>query len=157
ASNAVNLTDGLDGLLAGTAVVAFGAFALLASYHFPEYELVTMFALATVGALLGFLVFNAHPAKVFMGDTGSLSLGAAIAGIAIITKMETLLVIIVGVFVVVTLAVIIQVISIKTTGNRVSKMSPLHHHFEVLGWSEWRVVTTSWICGIVFAVVGILV
>src|SRR5699024_1123816 len=77
AYNAVNLTDGLDGLLAGTAVVAFGAFALLASYHFPEYELVTMFALATVGALLGFLVFNAHPAKVFMGDTGSLSLGAA--------------------------------------------------------------------------------
>src|SRR5699024_1775093 len=77
ASNAVKLTDGLDGLLAGTAAVAFGAFALLASYHFPEYELVTMFALATVGALLGFLVFNAHPAKVFMGDTGSLSLGAA--------------------------------------------------------------------------------
>ncbi|HLR22882.1 MAG TPA: phospho-N-acetylmuramoyl-pentapeptide-transferase [Pseudogracilibacillus sp.] len=157
ASNAVNLTDGLDGLLAGTAVVAFGAFALLASYHFPEYELVTMFALATVGALLGFLVFNAHPAKVFMGDTGSLSLGAAIAGIAIITKMEILLVIIGGVFVLETLSVIIQVISFKTTGKRVFKMSPLHHHFELLGWSEWRVVTTFWICGIVFAVVGILI
>lgn len=157
ASNAVNLTDGLDGLLAGTAVIAFGAFALLTSYHFPEYELVTMFALATVGALLGFLVFNAHPAKVFMGDTGSLSLGAVIAGIAIITKMEFLLVIIGGVFVLETLSVIIQVISFKTTGKRVFKMSPLHHHFELLGWSEWRVVTTFWTCGIIFAVIGIII
>src|SRR5699024_1127555 len=111
----------------------------------------------TVGALLGFLVFNAHPAKAFMGDTGSLSLGPAIAGIAIITKMEILLVIIGGVFVLDTLSVIIQVISFKTTGKRVFKMSPLHHHFELLGWSEWRVVTTFWICGIVFAVVGILI
>src|SRR5699024_11250138 len=98
-SNAYNLTYGLDGLLACTAVVAFGAFALLASYHFPEYEFVTMFALATVGALLGFLVFHAHPAKVYMEDTGFLSLGAAIAGIAIITGMELLLVIIGGVVV----------------------------------------------------------
>src|SRR5699024_2606183 len=129
----------------------------LASYHFPEYELVTMFALATVGALLGFLVFNAHPAKVSMGDTGSLSRGAAIAGIAIITKMEILLVIVGGVFVLERLSAIIQVISFKTTGTRVFKMSPLHHHFELLGWSEWRVVTTFWICGIVFAVVGILI
>src|SRR5699024_5287912 len=127
------------------------------SYHFQEYELVTMFALATVGALLGFLVFNAHPAKVFMGDTGSLSLGAAIAGIAIIPKMEILLGLIGGVFVFGTLSVILQVISFKTTGKRVFKMSPLRLHFELLGWSEWRVVTTFWICGIVFAVVGILI
>lgn len=157
ASNAVNLTDGLDGLLAGTATVAFGAFALLASYHYPDFEMITVFALATVGALIGFLVFNAHPAKVFMGDTGSLALGAAIAGIAILTKMEILLVIIGGVFVIETLSVIIQVISFKTTGKRVFKMSPLHHHYELLGWSEWRVVTTFWLLGIVFAILGVVI
>src|SRR5690625_1927627 len=104
-SNAVNLTDGLDGLLAGTAAIAFGAFAILAWYRSPQEE-VTIFALATVGALLGFLVFNAHPAKVFMGDTGSLALGGAIAGIAILTKLEIILVIIGGVFVIETLSVI---------------------------------------------------
>jgi len=142
-SNAVNLTDGLDGLLAGTAAIAFGAFAVLAWYGSPQDE-VTIFALATVGALLGFLVFNAHPAKVFMGDTGSLALGGAIAGIAILTKLEIILVIIGGVFVIETLSVIIQVISFKTTGKRVFKMSPLHHHYELLGWSEWRVVSTFW-------------
>lgn len=157
ASNAVNLTDGLDGLLAGTAAIAFGAFALLASYHYPDFELITVFALAAVGALLGFLVFNAHPAKVFMGDTGSLALGAAIAGIAILTKMEILLVIIGGVFVIETLSVIIQVISFKTTGKRVFKMSPLHHHYELLGWSEWRVVMTFWSFGIIFAVLGVII
>src|SRR5699024_6326054 len=130
-------------------------FALLASYHFPEFEFVTMFALTVVGALLGFLVFNAHPAKVLMGDTGSLSLGATIAAIAILTKMEIILVIIGGVFVIETLSVIIQVISFKTTGKRVFKMSPLHHHFELLGWSEWRVVTTFWAVGLIFAGLGI--
>jgi|SRR5690625_346491 len=156
-SNAVNLTDGLDGLLAGTASVAFGAFALLTSYYYPEFEIMSIFALTVVGALLGFLVFNAHPAKVFMGDTGSLGLGAAIAAIAILTKMEIVLVIIGGVFVIETLSVIIQVISFKTTGKRVFKMSPLHHHFELLGWSEWRVVTTFWFVGIIFATIGILI
>src|SRR5690625_5046959 len=156
-SNAVNLPDGLDGLLAGTASIAFGAFALLASYHYPEYEMMSIFALIVVGALLGFLVFNAHPAKVFMGDTGSLSLVATIAAIAILTKMEIILVIVGGVFVIETLSVIIQVISFKTTGKRVFKMSPLHHHFELLGWSEWRVVTSFWFVGVVFAVIGILI
>lgn len=155
-SNAVNLTDGLDGLLAGTAAIAFGAFAILAWYGFPQGE-VTLFALSAVGALLGFLVFNAHPAKVFMGDTGSLALGAAIAGIAILTKMEIFLVIIGGVFVIETLSVIIQVISFKTTGKRVFKMSPLHHHYELLGWSEWRVVTTFWFVGLIFAALGIYI
>lgn len=155
-SNAVNLTDGLDGLLAGTAAIAFGAFGILAWYGVPQNE-ITLFALAAVGALLGFLVFNAHPAKVFMGDTGSLALGAAIAGIAILTKMEILLVIIGGVFVIETLSVIIQVISFKTTGKRVFKMSPLHHHYELLGWSEWRVVTTFWLVGLVFAALGIYI
>lgn len=156
-SNAVNLTDGLDGLLAGTAAVAFGAFALLASYHYPEFEIISVFALTTVGALLGFLVFNAHPAKVFMGDTGSLGLGAALAAIAILTKMEVILVIIGGVFVIETLSVIMQVISFKTTGKRIFKMSPLHHHFELLGWSEWRVVTTFWLAGVVCATIGVII
>ncbi|SFJ93270.1 Phospho-N-acetylmuramoyl-pentapeptide-transferase [Halobacillus dabanensis] len=156
ASNAVNLTDGLDGLLAGTAAIAFGAFAILAWTGVMNVE-ITIFSLAIVGALLGFLVFNAHPAKVFMGDTGSLALGGAIAIIAILTKLELVLVIIGGVFVLETLSVIIQVISFKTTGKRVFKMSPLHHHYELKGWSEWRVVTTFWSVGLVFAVLGIYI
>lgn len=156
ASNAVNLTDGLDGLLAGTAAIAFGAFAILAWYGTPQAE-ITIFALAVVGALLGFLVFNAHPAKVFMGDTGSLALGGSIAAIAILTKLEIILVIIGGVFVIETLSVIIQVISFKLTGRRVFKMSPLHHHYELMGWSEWRVVTTFWLVGLIFAALGIYI
>lgn len=156
ASNAVNLTDGLDGLLAGTAAIAFGAFGVLAWYGFPQ-DNVTIFTLAVVGALLGFLVFNAHPAKVFMGDTGSLALGGAIAAVAILTKLEIILVIIGGVFVIETLSVIIQVISFKTTGKRVFKMSPLHHHYELMGWSEWRVVTTFWLIGLIFAALGIYI
>ncbi|MFD1849145.1 phospho-N-acetylmuramoyl-pentapeptide-transferase [Oceanobacillus bengalensis] len=156
ASNAVNLTDGLDGLLAGTAAIAFGAYAIIAMYQGTHSE-VAIFSLAVVGALLGFLVFNAHPAKVFMGDTGSLALGGAIAAVAILTKTEILLVIIGGIFVIETLSVIIQVISFKTTGKRIFKMSPLHHHYELIGWSEWRVVTTFWLIGLVFAVLGIYI
>lgn len=155
-SNAVNLTDGLDGLLSGTAAIAFGAYAILTLF-FGAHTETAIFAISVVGALLGFLVFNAHPAKVFMGDTGSLALGGAIAAIAIITKTEILLVIIGGVFVIETLSVIIQVISFKTTGKRVFKMSPLHHHYELLGWSEWRVVTTFWLIGLVFAALGIYI
>ncbi|ARK31096.1 phospho-N-acetylmuramoyl-pentapeptide-transferase [Halalkalibacter krulwichiae] len=153
ASNAVNLTDGLDGLLAGTGAIAFGAFAILA-WHADLID-VSIFSAAIVGSVLGFLVFNAHPAKVFMGDTGSLALGGAIAAIAIMTKMEILLVIIGGVFVIETLSVIIQVISFKTRGKRIFKMSPLHHHYELSGWSEWRVVVTFWFVGMIFAVIGI--
>ncbi|BAC13424.1 phospho-N-acetylmuramoyl-pentapeptide-transferase [Oceanobacillus iheyensis] len=156
ASNAVNLTDGLDGLLAGTAAIAFGAFAIIAWYGIPDH-VVAVFSLAVVGALLGFLVFNAHPAKVFMGDTGSLALGGAIAAISILLKLEILLIIIGGVFVIETLSVIIQVISFKTTGKRVFKMSPLHHHYELLGWSEWRVVTTFWLVGLLFAMLGVYI
>ncbi|WP_070120190.1 phospho-N-acetylmuramoyl-pentapeptide-transferase [Bacillus marinisedimentorum] len=152
-SNAVNLTDGLDGLLAGTAAVAFGAYAILA-WNIAEFQ-TAVFSVAVVGAVLGFLVFNAHPAKVFMGDTGSLALGGAIAAIAVLTKLEILLVIVGGVFVIETLSVIIQVISFKTTGKRIFKMSPLHHHYELKGWSEWRVVVTFWTAGILFAVLGI--
>ncbi|AWM44008.1 MULTISPECIES: phospho-N-acetylmuramoyl-pentapeptide-transferase [Bacillus] len=154
-SNAVNLTDGLDGLLSGTAAIAFGAFAILA-WNQSQYD-VAIFSVAVVGAVLGFLVFNAHPAKVFMGDTGSLALGGAIVTVAILTKLEILLVIIGGVFVIETLSVILQVISFKTTGKRIFKMSPLHHHYELVGWSEWRVVVTFWTAGLLLAVLGIYI
>lgn len=154
-SNAVNLTDGLDGLVSGTAAIAFGAFAVL-SWNQGAYD-VAIFSLAVVGAVLGFLVFNAHPAKVFMGDTGSLALGGAIATIAILTKLEILLIIIGGIFVVETLSVILQVISFKTTGKRIFRMSPLHHHYELIGWSEWRVVVTFWTVGLLCAVLGIYI
>lgn len=155
-SNSVNLTDGLDGLLAGTAAIAFGTFGIL-SWYYVAPPAITIFSLAAVGSLLGFLVFNSHPAKVFMGDTGSLALGAAIAGIAILLKLEILLAIIGGVFVIETLSVIIQVISFQTTGKRIFKMSPLHHHYELLGWSEWRVVTTFWLVGLIFAALGLYI
>jgi phospho-N-acetylmuramoyl-pentapeptide-transferase len=152
-TNAVNITDGLDGLLAGTAAIAFGGFVIIAMKgHSPE---TAIFAAAMIGAVLGFLVFNAHPAKVFMGDTGSLGIGGGLAAVAILTKEEILLAIIGGVFVFEILSVIIQVISFKTRGKRVFKMSPIHHHFELVGWSEWRVVTTFWIVGILLAALGL--
>ncbi|KHD84678.1 phospho-N-acetylmuramoyl-pentapeptide-transferase [Heyndrickxia ginsengihumi] len=154
-SNAVNLTDGLDGLVSGTSAIAFGAFAVLA-WNQSQYD-IAVFSVAVVGAVLGFLVFNAHPAKVFMGDTGSLALGGAIASIAILTHLELLLIIIGGVFVIETLSVILQVISFKTTGKRIFRMSPLHHHYELAGWSEWRVVVTFWAVGLLCAILGIYI
>lgn len=154
-SNAINLTDGLDGLVSGTAAIAFGALGVLA-WNLSELE-ISVFAVAVVGAVLGFLVFNAHPAKVFMGDTGSLALGGAIAAVSILLKMEFILLIIGGVFVIETLSVILQVISFKTTGKRIFRMSPLHHHFELSGWSEWRVVVTFWGAGLILAVLGIYI
>jgi phospho-N-acetylmuramoyl-pentapeptide-transferase len=154
-SNAVNLTDGLDGLVSGTAAIAFGALSILAWYK-GNFD-VAIFCVAVVGAVLGFLVFNAHPAKVFMGDTGSLALGGALATVAVFLQLEILLIIIGGVFVIETLSVIIQVTSFKTRGKRVFKMSPLHHHYELVGWSEWRVVTTFWFVGLLFAALGIYI
>ncbi|HEU4962548.1 MAG TPA: phospho-N-acetylmuramoyl-pentapeptide-transferase [Bacilli bacterium] len=149
-SNAVNLTDGLDGLAAGTTAIAFASYAVLA--WFTSNPDVAIFCAAMVGALLGFLVFNINPAKVFMGDVGSLALGGALAGVSILTKTEIWLILIGGVFVLEALSVVIQVFSFQTFGKRVFKMSPLHHHFELVGWSEWRVVTTFWSVGILFAV-----
>lgn len=154
-SNAVNFTDGLDGLLSGTSVIAFGVMAVIAMIT-TMYE-VAFFSAAMIGALLGFLVFNAHPAKVFMGDTGSLAIGGALSAVAILTKTELLLVIIGGVFVIEILSVVIQVISFKTTGKRVFKMSPIHHHFELSGWSEWKVVITFWAAGFVLAALGLII
>jgi len=152
-SNAVNFTDGLDGLLAGTSAIAFGAYTVIAMNNTqPE---VAIFSAAMVGAVLGFLVFNAHPAKVFMGDTGSLGIGGGLVAVAILTKAELLLAIIGFVFLVEILSVVIQVVSFKTTGKRVFKMSPIHHHFELVGWSEWRVVITFWLVGLAAAALGL--
>ncbi|SDW05543.1 Phospho-N-acetylmuramoyl-pentapeptide-transferase [Marininema mesophilum] len=153
ASNAVNLTDGLDGLASGTAAIAYGAYAVIGIVQGNAN--VVIFSVAVAGTLLAFLVFNAHPAKVFMGDTGSLALGGGLAGLAVITKTELLLPIIGGVFVIETLSVLIQVISFKTRGKRIFRMSPIHHHFELVGWSEWRVVTTFWLTGFLLAGLGI--
>ncbi|MBL0388000.1 phospho-N-acetylmuramoyl-pentapeptide-transferase [Tumebacillus sp. ITR2] len=149
-SNAVNLTDGLDGLAAGTTAIAFGSYAILAWWT-SNME-VAIFCASMVGALLGFLVFNVNPAKVFMGDTGSLALGGALATVAILTKTEIYVFLIGGVFVAEVLSVILQVISFQTFGRRIFKMSPLHHHFELIGWSEWRVVGTFWTVGLLLAV-----
>ena len=154
-SNAVNLTDGLDGLLSGTAAISFGAYAIIAWSQ--EQFSIAIFTVAVVGAVLGFLVFNAHPAKVFMGDTGSLALGGSIAAISILTHQELLLILIGGIFVIETLSVILQVISFKTTGKRIFRMSPLHHHYEMVGWSEWKIVVSFWAVGLLFAVLGIYI
>ena len=154
ASNAVNLTDGIDGLAGGTSIIAFLAFLLLASLE--GMQDIVLFCGTMIGAIFGFLIFNHHPARVFMGDVGSLSLGAALAAAAILTKAELYLVIIGGVFVLEALSVIIQVISYRLTGKRVLLMAPLHHHFEMKGWSEWQVVTGFWALGFIFAVVGLL-
>jgi phospho-N-acetylmuramoyl-pentapeptide-transferase len=164
ASNAVNLTDGLDGLAIGTFAIAAAAFTALAyvTGHrvFAEYLLLvhreptaelTIFCGSLVGASLGFLWYNSYPADIFMGDVGSLALGGALGTVAILIKQELLLPIVGGVFVLEALSVIIQVASFKLTGKRVFKMAPLHHHFELIGWSEPKVITRFLIVGIIFA------
>lgn len=162
ATNAVNLTDGLDGLAAGTSAVAAIAFTVIGLMLSSSTNVLAAESVAYCGAIvtavsLGFLIFNMNPAKVFMGDTGSLALGAAFAGMAILTKTELLLVIIGGVFVMEALSVIIQVISFKTRGVRVFKMSPIHHHFELSGWSEQTVVNRFWFGGALLAIIGVLI
>ena len=153
-SNAVNLTDGLDGLASGTVAIASGSYALVC-YMTGHFDL-AIFCVAMMMACLAFLRFNAHPAKVFMGDTGSLALGGAIAAVGILTHTEILLAVIGFVFVCEALSVIIQVISFKTTGKRVFRMSPIHHHFELGGWKETKVVFVFWMVGLVASVVGLL-
>lgn len=148
-TNAVNLTDGLDGLLAGTAAIVFAAYAFYAFWH-TEYD-VALFSAAMVGALIGFLVFNRHPAKVFMGDTGSLAIGGALAMVAVLTHSEIGLILFGLVFVIEALSVMIQVFSFQTFGKRVFRMSPLHHHFELVGWSEWEVVLGFWLAAFISA------
>jgi len=151
-SNAVNLTDGLDGLAAGTVTIVTFAYSGIA---FKQDSLATALLAASIGgACIGFLWHNSYPADIFMGDTGSLGLGAAIAALAVITKTELLLVIIGGIYVIETLSVIAQVGSYKLTGKRVLRMAPIHHHFEMLGWSETKVMVRFWIITGVMAGLG---
>ncbi len=168
ASNAVNLTDGLDGLAIGPIIIAAGTFLLLAylagNARLSEYlqissiqgagELAVLCG-AMVGAGLGFLWFNSYPAQVFMGDVGSLSLGGSIGTIAVITKNEFVLVIVGGIFVVEALSVIVQVISFKYWGRRVFRMAPIHHHFELKGWPEPKIIVRFWIISIILALIGL--
>jgi phospho-N-acetylmuramoyl-pentapeptide-transferase len=163
-SNAVNLTDGLDGLAIGCTVIAAGALTVLtyvsghatfATYlelqRMPQVAELTIFCGAMVGASIGFLWYNAHPAEVFMGDVGSLALGGAIGTVAVIIKQELLLPFIGGVFVIEAVSVILQVGSYKLRKKRIFKMAPLHHHFELLGWSESKIIVRFWIASLVFA------
>lgn len=154
ASNAVNLTDGLDGLASGTMAIAASSYAVVCLLL--GHNDLAVFCGAITGACLAFLRFNAHPAKVFMGDTGSLALGGAFAAVGILTHTEILLAVIGFIFVCEALSVIIQVISFKTTGRRVFRMSPIHHHFELGGWSEWKVVFVFWGVGLLASVIGLL-
>ncbi|MBI1738993.1 MAG: phospho-N-acetylmuramoyl-pentapeptide-transferase [Acidobacteria bacterium] len=163
-SNAVNLTDGLDGLAIGCVVIAGGAFTVLtyvtsharfADYldiqHMPAVGELTIFCGSIVGAAIGFLWYNAHPAEMFMGDVGSLALGGALGTVAVMIKQEILLLFVGGVFVLEAISVILQVASFKLTGKRIFKMAPIHHHFELIGWSESKIIVRFWIVAIVFA------
>jgi len=168
ASNAVNLTDGLDGLAAGTTLVATSFYTvvtyLAGNAVFAKYLQIvyvegagelTVFCGALLGAGMGFLWFNAHPASIFMGDTGSLALGAALGSVAVIAKHEVLLVLVGGVFVIEALSVMIQVFSFRLTGRRVFLMAPIHHHFEKLEWAESKIIVRFWIVAIIFALLSL--
>ena len=166
--NAVNLTDGLDGLATMPVVIAAAAFAIIAYlvgnirfadylgvHHVPGSGELAVFGAALIGSCLGFLWYNAPPAAVFMGDTGSLALGGALGTIAVITNHEIVLLLIGGLFVLETVSVLVQVASFKMTGKRVFRMAPIHHHFEQLGWAESTVVIRFWIVAIVLALAGL--
>ncbi len=153
-SNAVNLTDGLDGLATGLAIIAFGSFLGIALIR-GELE-TAVFLVIIIGALLGFLVYNKYPAKLFMGDTGSLALGGTLATVSIMLNESLLLLIIGIVFVIETASVMLQVASYKLTGRRIFKMTPIHHHFELVGWGEWKIVAVFWMTGALFGVIGVM-
>ena len=163
-SNAVNLTDGLDGLAIGCVIIAMGALTVLtyvtshagfSAYldiqHLPQVGELTVFCGSLVGASLAFLWYNAHPADMFMGDVGSLALGGTIGLIAVSIKQEILLFSVGGIFVVEALSVILQVASFRLTGKRIFRMAPLHHHFELMGWSESKIIVRFWIVALIFA------
>ena len=167
-SNAVNLTDGLDGLATVPVILVAGCFAFISyvtgNIVFSEYLQIlyiegtgeiSIFCGAIIGACLGFLWFNAPPAKIFMGDTGSLSLGGSLGAVGIITKHEIVLAITGGLFVLEALSVMVQVISFKLTGKRIFRMAPIHHHFEKKGWPESTVVIRFWIISIILAMIGL--
>jgi phospho-N-acetylmuramoyl-pentapeptide-transferase len=168
-SNAVNLTDGLDGLAIGSVIIAAGAYAVMAylaghsklsAYLFISYvpgagEL-SIFLTALIGASVGFLWYNAYPAEIFMGDSGSLALGGAIATVAVIIKKELLLLIIGGLFVIETISVLIQVVSFRFRGKRVFYIAPIHHHFQIKGWPEPKIIVRFWILSAIFALLSLL-
>lgn len=152
-SNAVNLTDGLDGLATGTSIIAYSAYAVVA---FQQEQLdVLIFCLAVIGGLIGFLGFNKKPAKIFMGDVGSLALGGGLAAVSVLLHQEWTLLLIGLIFIIETLSVILQVGSVKLRNKRVFKMAPIHHHFEMSGWSEWRIVITFWSIGLLMALIAL--
>lgn len=157
-SNAVNITDGLDGLAGGLSAIAFLAFGIISwgSTWVAGYQDIAVFCFVLVGSLLGFLVYNSHPAKVFMGDTGSLSLGAALAAIAILTDHEITLIIVAGVFVLETMVCIIQMLAGRYLGKKIFLMAPLHHHLEKLGWQETDIVKLFWTIGLILSMVAII-
>ena len=151
--NAVNLTDGLDGLAAGLIIISMVSFALIA--YAQNILPMSIFSLIVAFISLGFLVYNFFPAQIFLGDVGSLALGGALASVAIFTRTELFLLIIGGVFVLETLSVILQVISVKLRGKIIFKMSPIHHHFELCGWKEPKIIIRFWISGIILALIGL--
>ncbi len=153
ASNAVNLTDGLDGLAGGLSAISFIAFAIISIA--VGFEEIGIFTFILVGALFGFLIFNTHPAKIFMGDTGSLALGAVMAAIAILTHREVTLLVVASVFVAETLSVILQVVWLRLFHKKLFLMTPLHHHFEKLGWQETDIVKLFWVVGLLLTMAGI--
>ena len=154
ASNAVNLTDGLDGLAGGLSAIAFIAFSLISLM--VGFEDIGIFSLILVGSLMGFLIYNTYPAKVFMGDTGSLALGAVMGAIAILTHREITLLVVASIFVIETLSVIIQTFWVQVFHKRLFLMTPIHHHFEKLGWKETDIVKLFWVCGLVLSMAGII-
>jgi len=151
--NAVNLTDGLDGLAVGLIIIAMLSFALTA--YIQNIGSMVLFSLIVAFTSLGFLVYNFFPAQIFLGDVGSLTLGGALASVAIFTRTELFLLIIGGVFAIETLSVILQVVSVKLRGKIIFKMSPIHHHFELCGWKEPKIIIRFWIAGIILAIIGI--
>ena len=154
-SNAVNLTDGIDGLVAGQAAIAFALYAILA-YHQDQFGIM-LFCVAVVGALIGFLVFNHNPAKIFMGDMGSLALGGALAAVSFLLQHPFSLLFIGIIFVIETATVIIQVTYYHRTGKRLFKMTPIHHQFEMDGWNEWKIDTVFWLVGAVVGAITLVV
>ena len=157
-TNAVNISDGLDGLCGGLSVMSFLAYGVIAygSTWILGYESMAIFSFALVGSLMAFLLFNSHPAKVFMGDTGSLALGGALASIAILTHHEISLALIGGVYVIETLSSLIQIIAIRRFKTKVFLKAPLHHHFEELGWTETDIVKMFWVAGFLLAMFGVI-
>ena len=157
-SNAVNITDGLDGLAGGLSVITFLAYGVITwgTTWLVGYQDIAIFSFVLTGAIMGFLVFNSYPARVFMGDTGSLALGAALATIAILTRHEISLILIGGVFVVETLSSLIQIIAIRRFHKKIFKKAPLHHHFEELGWEEIDIVKLFWTIGFLLSMIGVI-